>query len=270
MQDAVPMTLGAEFSAFAEAFARDRWRTFKAEERIRIVNLGGTAIGTGMTAPKRYIFLVIEKLRELTRLGLSRGENCVDQTANQDAFVEVSATIKSCAVNMIKISRDLRQLHMLDEIQLQPVQAGSSIMPGKVNPVIPESVIQGAMSVCACDHLVENCAASGTLQINEFMPLLADSLLSALDLLCNLTTMLTKCVDNITANRERCHELFDSCPIVITAFIPYIGYEKALELIEEFEKMENGNIREFLKTRLEPELVERILRPQNLVALGYR
>ncbi|MFA6716333.1 MAG: lyase family protein, partial [Victivallaceae bacterium] len=153
-QDAVPMTLGAEFSAFAEAFARDRWRTFKAEERIRTVNLGGTAVGTGLTAPKRYIFLVIEKLRELSHLGLSRGENCVDQTANQDAFVEVSATLKACAVNFRKIACDLRQLHMIGEIRLQAVQAGSSIMPGKVNPVIPESIIQGAMSVFACDRLV--------------------------------------------------------------------------------------------------------------------
>jgi aspartate ammonia-lyase len=270
MQDAVPMTLGAEFSAFAEAFARDRWRTFKAEERIRTVNLGGTAVGTGLTAPKRYIFLVIEKLRELSRLGLSRGENCVDQTANQDAFVEVSATLKACAVNFMKVARDLRQLHMLGEIRLQPMQAGSSIMPGKVNPVIPESIIQGAMSVFACDQMVTDCAASGTLQINEFMPLLADSLLTALDLLCKLTDMLKDCVDNLSADSERCHALFDACPMVITAFIPSLGYERALELVEEFRKSGETDIRAFLKTRLDPELVENVLRPQNLVALGYR
>ena len=270
MQDAVPMTLGAEFSAFAEAFARDRWRTFKAEERIRTVNIGGTAVGTGLTAPKRYIFLVIEKLREFTRLGLSRGENCVDQTANQDAFVEISAILKACAVNFMKISRDLRQLHMLGEIRLHPVQAGSSIMPGKVNPVIPESVIQGAMSVFACDRLVEDCAASGTLQINEFMPLLADSLLTALELLSRLALMLKQCVNNLTADPQRCEELFNACPMLITAFIPSLGYERALELVEEFRNSGNTDIRAFLKTRLDPELVESVLRPQNLVALGYR
>ncbi len=269
-QDAVPMTLGAEFSAFAEAFARDRWRTFKAEERIRTVNLGGTAVGTGLTAPKRYIFLVIEKLRELSHLGLTRGENCVDQTANQDSLVEVSATLKACAVNFMKISRDLRQLHMIGEIRLQPVQAGSSIMPGKVNPVIPESVIQGAMSVFACDQLVGDCAASGTLQINEFMPLLADSLLTALELLSRLAVMLKQCVDNLTADPVRSRMLFDACPMIITAFIPSLGYERSLELMAEFRNSKNTDIRAFLKSRLAPELVERVLSPQNLVALGYR
>ncbi len=270
MQDAVPMTLGAEFSAFAEAFARDRWRTFKAEERIRTINLGGTAIGTGITAPRSYIFLVIEKLRDLSGLGLTRGENCVDQTANQDVFVEVSAILKSCAVNFIKVCRDLRLLHSMGEIHLAPVQAGSSIMPGKVNPVIMESLIQGGMQVCACDHLVEQCTAAGTLQINEFMPLLADSLLRALRLLGNMCDMLTDGVKRLEADRDRCLDYFDRCPIVITAFIPHIGYEKALELLQEFRKNGSTGLKAFLQQKLDPELVENVLRPQNLIALGYR
>lgn len=271
MQDAVPITLGAEFSAFAEAFARDRWRTFKAEERIRIVNLGGTAVGTGLTAPRSYIFMVIEKLREITSLGLARGENCVDQTANADSFVEVSATMKSCAVNFIKICRDLRQLHFIGEIILPPVQAGSSIMPGKVNPVILESLIQSALKVCSYDHLVEQCAGLGTLQINEYMPLLADSMLRGLQLLIRMTGMLIAHVEKIRANPELCRRLFENNQQIITAFLPYIGYAKALELLNDFKAVPKDiSFHDFLIEKLGKDNVERVLSPHNLTSLGYR
>ncbi|MEA4862293.1 MAG: aspartate ammonia-lyase [Victivallaceae bacterium] len=270
LQDAVPMTLGAEFSAFAEAFARDRWRTFKAEERLRIVNIGGTAIGTGIAAPRSYIFTVIEKLREFSLLGLSRGENCVDQTANQDAFVEASATMKACAVNFQKVARDLRLLHSLGEIHLAPRQAGSSIMPGKVNPVLMESIIQGAIVVRSCDATVAECAAAGTLQINEFLPLLADSLLTGLRLLENLCGMMLDALSDLKPDKWACLRHFESCPLVITAFIPYIGYEKSLALLEEFHTCPAGTLREFLKKKLDPALVDKVLNPQNLIALGYR
>ena len=170
MQEAVPLTLGAEFSAFAEAFARDRWRTFKAEERLRVVNIGGTAVGTGLGAPKSYIFLVIEKLREVTGLGLARSENVIDPTANNDAFVEASAILKANAVNLIKVSSDLRLLNLLEEIRLPPAQAGSSIMPGKVNPVIVEAVAQAGYRVLSNDITVSDLCSKGTLQINEFAP----------------------------------------------------------------------------------------------------
>lgn len=270
LQAAVPITLGAEFGAFAEAFARDRWRTFKAEERIRVVNLGGTAVGTGLTAPRSYIFLVIEKLRELTGFGFMRGENCLDQTANADAFVEVSAIMKATAVNLAKISRDLRQLHFIGEIKLPPLQAGSSIMPGKVNPVACEAIIQGAMEVTACDMLVTECAMHGTLQINEFMPLLADALLRGLIELENCATLLAKHCHNITPCPEQCQMLVDSNPILITALLPFIGYEQATQLLKEFQNSDRSNLREFLHEKLDSELVEQILSPQNLTALGYR
>jgi aspartate ammonia-lyase len=270
LQDAVPLTLGAEFSAYSEAFARDRWRTFKAEERIRIVNLGGTAIGTGLTAPRSYIFLVIEKLRDITGLGLTRGENCVDQTANADAFVEVSAIIKAAAVNLGKVARDLRQLHFIGEIKLPPVQAGSSIMPGKVNPVICEAVIQGAMSIIACDTLITECAVQGTLQINEFMPLLADSLLRGLSQLENCVIMLAEHITKIMPCPDKCRSLLEADPILITAFLPHIGYEKALQLLNEFTASEENNLRNFLESKLDTALVKKVLSPHNLTALGYR
>ncbi len=269
MQEAVPLTLGAEFGAFAEAVARDRWRTFKCEERLRIVNIGGTAVGTGLTAPRNYIFLVIEKLREITGIGLSRGENCIDQTANADAFVEVSGILKAAATNLIKLARDLRLLHFMKEISLPELQAGSSIMPGKINPVICEAVIQASMRVKANDMIIAEAVGMGTLQINEFMPLIADSLLEALNLLNNAVKMLTDHVKKITANAKVCEERFVNSPTLITALLPYIGYDKASELVKEFREEEGLSLMDFLVDRL-GEDVKKVFKPMNLTSLGYR
>jgi aspartate ammonia-lyase len=270
MQDAVPMTMGAEFSAFAEAFARDRWRTFKAEERLRTVNLGGTALGTGLTAPRSYIFLVIEKLREVTGLGLTRAENLVDATANADCFVEVAGILNACATNFIKIARDLRLLHMLGEIRLPAVQAGSSIMPGKVNPVIAEAALQAGIQARAAGALVAEAAAAGTLQINECLPLLAASLLEQIALLKNAAAMLTPHVAGITADAETCRHYLDYSPALITAFLPRIGYEQAQQWLAEFKAAAPTNLREFLIGKLGKEIVEQTLSPESLTALGYK
>lgn len=267
---AVPMTLGSEFSAFAEAFARDRWRTFKCEERLRVVNLGGTAIGTGLTAPRDYIFLVTEKLREITGLGLTRGENLIDQTANQDCFVEVSGILKALAVNLIKVCDDLRLLTMSGEIKLPAVQAGSSIMPGKVNPVILEAVIQAGLQVKANDMIVADAASRASLQICEFMPLLAHSLLESLDLLIAASNMLAKHVDGIKADKEQCLQNVVQCPEIITAFVPQLGYDRCAELLTEFQSAGAGSIRDFLTEKLGEKMVNKTLSPQNLMALGHR
>lgn len=267
---AVPLTLGSEFSGFAEAFARDRWRTFKCEERLRVVNLGGTAIGTGLTAPRSYIFLATEILREITGFGLTRGENLIDQTANQDSFVEVSGILKALAVDLIKVCDDLRLLAMSNEIKLPAVQAGSSIMPGKVNPVILEAVIQAGLKVKANDMLVADAASRASLQICEFMPLLADALLNSLDLLINASAMLTRHASGIEANIEQCHRVFVSAPEIITAFVPQLGYDRCAELIKEFASADTGTIYEFLTEKLGADAVKKTLAPQNLMALGHR
>lgn len=268
--DAVPLTLGAQFASFAEAFARDRWRTFKCEERLRTVNLGGTAIGTGLTAPRSYIFLAVEKLREVTGLGLSRAENMVEATANADCFVEVSGILNAAAVNFIKVSDDLRRLAMLGEIKLPAVQAGSSIMPGKVNPVILESVIQIGIKVKANNSIVADCAARGSLQICEFMPLLADALLESIDLLIAASQMLAKHAEGIDADQGKCLERLYASPEIITAFVPMLGYDRCAELFKQFEQQGKGTIREFLEQELGKEAVEKILAPQNLMALGHK
>jgi len=270
LQEAVPITLGAEFSAFAEAFSRDRWRTFKCEERLRVVNLGGTAVGTGLAAPRDYIFLVIEKLREVTGLGLSRGENIMGETANADAFVEVSGILKAHAVNLIKIANDLRLMNLLGEIHLPQLQAGSSIMPGKVNPVLAEAAIQTGIKVIANDGIITETAARGTLQINEFLPLLAHALLESLDLLINVNELLTEYVRGIEANKEKCEEYFDASPMIITALLPVIGYERATRLITEFSSLGKKNMRRFLEEKLGKELIDKVLSPYQLTALGYK
>ena len=270
MQDAVPLTLGAEFSGWAEAIGRDRWRTFKCEERLRVVNIGGTAVGTGIGAPRDYIFLVIEKLREGAGLGLCRSENPIGETANADVFVEVSGILKAYAVNILKMSNDLRLMNMLGEIKLPAVQAGSSIMPGKVNPVVLEAVSQAALRVMANDILVAEAASRATGQIVEFMPLLADALLGSLELLNNTSLILRQHIDGIKADEERCRYYFDRSRTIITAFLPVVGYDRCNELLKEFDSASEENLRVFLTLRLGAETVDKILSPHNLVGLGYR
>ena len=277
LQEAVPMTLGAEFAGFAEAFSRDRWRTAKSEERLRVVNLGGTAIGTGLAAPRDYIFLVIEKLREATGMGLARGENLTGETANADPFVEVSGILKAHAVNLVKIAGDLRLLNFTGEIRLPPLQAGSSIMPGKVNPVLPEAIIQTGLRVMANDMLIADAASRGTWQINEFLPLIADAFLEEIELLTAANPLLAAHVRGLTADEARCRALFDASPMIITALLPIIGYERATELIKEFHEQELSgdtaaarNIRTFLEEKLGKKLIDETFSAYHLTALGYR
>ena len=241
LQDAVLTTLGREMSAYAEALNRDRWRIYKCEERLRVVNLGGTAIGTGLGAPKQFIFRVVDKLRENTNIGLARSENLMDGTQNVDVFVEVSGILKACAVNLLKISNDLRLLSSgphagLGEINLPQLQAGSSIMPGKVNPVIPEAVAQTAIKVMGNDQVIAQACSAGNLELNQFMPLIAHSFLESIDLLKNACKLFNeKCVSGITANEELCRSHVHNSTATITALIPKIGYECCSELIKMVE-----------------------------------
>ena len=270
MQEAVPLTLGIEISAFAEALSRDRWRTYKCEERLRAVNLGGTALGTGITAPRDYIFLVIEKLRDVTGLGLSRGENMAGETANADPFVEVSGILKAHAANLIKISNDLRLLNFIGEINVPPLQAGSSIMPGKVNPVLLEAAIQTGIKVMGNDVIISDVASRGTWQINEFLPLLAHAFLESLDLLTNINRLLAEHIGKIEANEATCRMYFDQSPMIVTALLPAIGYEKAANIIQEFKKESGKTVRTFLEEKLGKDFVDNVFSADRLTALGFK
>ncbi|MFG0251694.1 MAG: aspartate ammonia-lyase, partial [Phycisphaerales bacterium JB038] len=241
LQDAVLTTLGRSFGAYAEAFGRDRWRLTRCEERLRVVNLGGTAIGTGLGAPRRFIFRAVEHLREITGMGLARAENLVEATQNVDAFVEVSGILRTLASNLLKVSNDLRLLASgpdagLGEIRLPPRQAGSSIMPGKVNPVIPEAVGQCALAVLGHDQVLAQASSLGSLELNQYMPLIADSLLTSIDLLEGASRALSeRCLGEIEANAERCRSQVAGATAAATALVSVIGYEKAAALAREAE-----------------------------------
>jgi aspartate ammonia-lyase len=236
MQDAVPVTLGQEFGAFAEAVARDRWRLFKVEERLRQVNLGGTAIGTGLNADRKYIYAAIEELQSATGLGVARAENSIDVTQNADIFVEVSGLVKAAATNLAKIAGDLRFLSSgprggIGEIKLPRLQAGSSIMPGKVNPVITEMVTQVAFQVMSSDQAIAAAAANGRLELNAFLPLVTFNLINGLKMLRKAALILrTRCIEGIEADRERCAWWLEKSLCLATALAPYVGYEAAADL----------------------------------------
>jgi aspartate ammonia-lyase len=239
MQDAVPVTLGQEFSAWAQAVQRDWWRLHVVEEKLRQINLGGTAVGTGLNADRRYVLSAWDVLRDLTNLGLARAENMIDQTQNADVFVEVSGLLKTAAVNLAKIAADLRLLSSgpragLGEIVLPERQAGSSIMPGKVNPVITEAVTQIAYQVMANDQAITLAAQAGQLELNAFLPLIAHNLFQQLDLLhAGVSTFIERCVSGIQARAEFCRQQVEGSYGLVVAAAPYIGYELASEVARE-------------------------------------
>lgn len=252
LMDAIPITLGSEFGAYAQAIARDRWRLYKVEERLRQVNIGGTAVGVSNNAERKYRFGIIEELRSMTDIGLATAEYPMDITQNNDVFVEVSGLLKALAVNLIKIANDLRLMSSgphggLGEIKLAAMQMGSTIMPGKVNPVIPEMVMQTGMKVIANDSAISMAAAHGEFELNAFLPLIADSLLESLSLLMNSVTIFrTKCIELIEPDRERCEKLLNQSYAFATGYTTKLGYDKVSEIIAEH----GGNvelIRETLK-----------------------
>ncbi|MCF7919828.1 MAG: aspartate ammonia-lyase [Candidatus Cloacimonetes bacterium] len=276
LQDAVPMTLGMEFSAWAEAISRDRWRIFKSRERIKQLNLGGTAIGTGLAAPREYIFRVVEQLRKVTGLSIARAENLVDATQNLDPFVEISGMLKALAVNLFKISQDLRILSSgpyggIGEINLPALQKGSSIMPGKVNPVIPEMTAQVSLQVMNNDNLITQIAALGNLELNQFLPLLAHTILQSLELLIKTIPLLVhKCLRGITANSEHCLNLVKQSRSLAAVLIPRFGYEKIEELLHEVDITEKSLAELLLeKGLLNEEQISEILSPQQMYKQGF-
>lgn len=275
MQDAVPVTLGQEFSAWAEAVARDRWRLYKVEERLREVNLGGTAVGTGLNAERKYVFGVVERLRSLTGIGLARDENMIDTTQNADVFVEVSGLLKACAVTLLKVSGDLRLLSSgprggFGEIRLPQLQAGSSIMPGKVNPVMPEMIAQVAYQTIARDLAITLAAQGGQLELNAFLPLVAANLLPAMEELTHAMRLFSdRCVTGIEAVPEQCLAHVENSTALATALAPLIGYDRAAEIAKR-ALAENRTVKKLLQETglFTPEEVDTFLRPEGLTRPG--
>ena len=274
-QDAVLTTLGREMSAYAEALNRDRWRIYKCEERLRVVNLGGTAIGTGFAAGRQYIFRVVDTLRELTGIGFARAENLVDATQNADVFVEVSGILKANAASLVKICGDLRLLSSgpeagLGEIRLPQRQAGSSIMPGKVNPVVPEAVTQAALLVMGYDQVIAAASAAGSLELNSFLPLIAVCFLDSLDLLTGANRILrSECVEGMEADDERCRAHVEASTALATALVPELGYEAASELVGRAQHS-GRSVREqaLAEAVLTAEQLDELLSAESVLRLG--
>lgn len=239
LQDAVPMTLGQEFGAFADTLREDRLRLEELVPHLSESNLGATAIGTGITAPEGYRELVLAELREATGMRLSSASNLVEATGDTGVFVLASGVLKRAAVKLSKICNDLRLLSSgpqsgFGEIFLPAVQAGSSIMPGKVNPVIPEVVNQVAFRVVGADATVTMAVEAGQLQLNAFEPIMADSLLESIQWLSAACSLLrTRCVEGIEANVPVLQQRMLESVSVVTGLAPLVGYAVAAELAKE-------------------------------------
>src|SRR3990172_787148 len=239
LQEAVPMTLGQEFSTYAVMLEEDEQRLKEAALLIHEINLGAPAIGTGITAHPDYAPLSCRKLSDITGIALLTAPNLVEATQDAGAFVQLSGVLKRVAVKLSKTCNDLRLLSSgpragLNEINLPPMQAGSSIMPGKVNPVIPEVVNQVAFEVIGNDVTVSFAAEAGQLQLNAFEPIIAHNLFNSLIYLRQgCLTLAERCVRGITANREHLRRSVEHSIGIVTALNPYIGYENATAIAQE-------------------------------------
>ncbi|MDR2612928.1 MAG: aspartate ammonia-lyase, partial [Deltaproteobacteria bacterium] len=237
LMDAVPVTLGGEFGAWAQAIARDRWRLYKMEERLRQVNIGGTAVGLSPLSERRYRFGVIERLREICGIGLASSEYPMDITQNNDVFCEVSGLLKSMAVNLAKIAGDLRLMNSgpaggLGEIRLEPLQMGSTFMPGKVNPVVPELALSASMKVMANDLAVTVAASRGEFELNAFLPVIAEALLESLEILAGVARIFRlKCIETLSPDPARCRDLLEGSMAFAAAYWPRLGYESVAGIV---------------------------------------
>lgn len=239
MQDAVPMTLGQEFEAWAVMVGEDMQRLLEAQKLIHEINMGATAIGTGLNAHPEYASLVTGMLAEISGIAVVGSTNLVEATQDAGAYVQLSGVLKRVAVKLSKICNDLRLLSSgpragFGEINLPPMAPGSTIMPGKVNPIIPEVVNQVAFEVIGNDVTVTLAAEAGQLELNAFEPVIAYNLFSSFDMMRRAcSTLKERCVDGISANRERCRWMVENSIGLVTALNPLLGYERSAEIARE-------------------------------------
>ncbi len=273
LQDAVPMTLGQEFQSFASTLTEDIDRIAGLSELLKEINLGGTAIGTGINTDPEYARLAVGHLSELSGFEFKRASDLVEASSDMGAFVLFSGMLKRLAVKLSKISNDLRMLSMgprcgLAEINLPAQQPGSSIMPGKINPVIPEAMNQVAYQVVGNDLALTMGAEAGQLQLNAMEPLIAYNVLESIRMLTQSMDMLkNRCVRGITANIDRCQELVDQSIGIITAVVPYIGYENSTRIAKA--ALESGRgVLELIREEelMTEEALHDVLKPSNMIA----
>ncbi len=276
LQDAVPMTLGQEFEAYAVMVGEDIQRICEAQALIREINMGATAIGTGLNAHPDYARLVTARLRALTGIQVVESQNLVEATQDTGAYVQLSGVLKRVAVKLSKICNDLRLLSSgpragLGEINLPPMAPGSSIMPGKVNPVIPEVVNQVAFEVIGNDVTVTLAAQAGQLELNVMEPVIAFNLFRSIDMLGAACQVLAeRCILGITANREHCRRMVERSIGLVTALNPVLGYEKSTEIAQEAMET-GGSVYEIVleKGYLTKAELDDLLKPENMTRPRY-
>lgn len=275
LQDAVPIRLGQEFKAYSVAILRDINRMDKAMDEMRTLNMGGTAVGTGLNADESYLRRIVPNLSEIADMELVQAYDLIDATQNLDAFVAVSGAVKACAVTLSKIANDLRLMSSgpragFGEINLPAKQNGSSIMPGKVNPVIPEVVNQVAFNVIGNDVTITMAAEAGQLELNAFEPIIFYCLFQSIDTLgYGVQTFVDNCVIGITANENRCRYFVENSVGIITAICPYVGYQKAADIAKEAIKT-GESVRKLIieKGILTEEQMKEILDPVQMTEPG--
>jgi aspartate ammonia-lyase len=272
MQAAVPSTWGRFFSIFSEAFSRDWWRISKCQERLKALNLGGGASGTGLTTPRYIIMKVTDTLRNLTNLPICRAENLTEANANQDLIAEAHSLAKIHALNLEKMTSDLRLLGSDiagNILKLPAVQTGSSVMPGKINPVIPEFVTAISSKIQSNDSLIAHLCASGTLDLNQNLPMIGHAALESLQLLLGVhDSLTTRLLHNLGVVELDYNELLQT-PICTTALIPIVGYEMAEKMARKMQQ-ENLSILQVAEMAgLSPAEIQDQLSPEKLIREGF-
>lgn len=284
LQDAVPMRLGQSFGAFAHVLKRDIKRLKNVMDEMKVLNIGATAIGTAINVDPYYLANISYELSKVAGISLKQADDLIDATQNLDGFVSVSGVLKTCAVDISKISNDLRLMSSgprtgLSEINLPAKQNGSSIMPGKINPVIPEVVSQVAYLIIGHDYTITMAAEAGQLELNAFEPVLFHHLFESIDTLKEAAATLTKhCITGITANKGQCEEYIEKSVGISTALCPYIGYAKSAEIAKKSLKtgisvkelvLEEGLLKEEeLKEILKPEKMTQPMREKVMKAVS--
>jgi aspartate ammonia-lyase len=277
LQDAVPMTLGQEFEAWAVTVGEDIQRVKEAQLLIREINMGATAIGTGLNAHPQYARTVTEHLRGLSGVAVMESHNLVEATQDTGAYVQLSGVLKRVAVKLSKICNDLRLLSSgpragLGEINLPPMAPGSSIMPGKVNPIIPEVVNQVAFDVIGNDVAVTMAAEAGQLELNAFEPVIAFNLFRSIDMLGRACkTLSERCIAGITANVDRTRQMVENSIGLVTALNPLLGYERSTEIAAEAMRTGASVYQVVLeKGYLSKQQLDELLQPENMTQPRYR
>lgn len=275
LQDAVPMTLGQEFRAFQVTLAEDIARIEEACRHLREVNLGATAIGTGINADPGFAGIAVQELADISGIDFVSAADLVEATSDTGAFVLFSAALKRYAIKLSKVCNDLRLLNSgpragFGEIDLPAVQPGSSIMPGKINPVIPEAVNQVAYQVIGNDLAVTMAAEAGQLQLNAMEPVIAFNVLRSMQMLRDASRLLAeKCISGISANREKCRDLVDRSLCTVAALNPHIGYDRASEIAKRALQTGRGVAELVLEEQLlTPGQLAQILEPRRVSGTG--